>query len=135
LGSAVLTWNWGAWVSSTESEKRVEQDRILPRHQFEARVKIEIRREHKSVSIEGWARDLSEGGLGAFVGAALVIGELATLRIPLSDEFELIVPAIVIRNVGTQYGFRFTALSGKQRDQLRKTLGRCTPVPYQPEQD
>jgi len=110
-------------------------DRILPRHHFEARVRIEVVRELKSVVVEGWARDLSESGLGAFVGAKLLIGEQAMLRVPLPNQTELVVPAIVTRNLGTQYGFRFTALSKTQREQICRVLAECKVVPYHPAAD
>ena len=71
-----------------ETDKPLGVERVLPRHQFEARVKIEVMRERGTSLTEGWARDLSESGLGAFVGMQLVVGELATLRIPLQDEVE-----------------------------------------------
>ena len=105
-----------------ESDKPLGVERVLPRHQFEARVKIEVMRERETSLTEGWARDLSESGLGAFVGMQLVVGELATLRIPLQDEVEIVVPAKITRNFGTEYGFQFTALSRQQRDQIHSAL-------------
>lgn len=115
-------------MSSVGSERH-QRDRILPRHQFEARVKIVAARHGKKLCTEGWVRDLSESGLGAFVGAELSIGEGVALTIPLTNQIELAVPAVVTRTVGTEYGFQFTALSGKQREQLRKVLAACKAVP------
>ena len=100
-------------------------NRILPRYQYEARIKIEVTRGETRVCFEGWARDLSESGLGAFVGSELRIGEPITLRIPLPHQSDLVVPALVSRAIGTQCGFQFTALSTKQREQVRKVLARC----------
>jgi hypothetical protein len=105
-----------------EFDKPVGVERVLPRHQFEARVKIEVTREQGKSLTEGWARDLSESGMGAFVGAQLIVGELATLRIPLPDRGELVIPARITRNFGTEYGFQFTALSRQQRDQINRVL-------------
>ncbi len=79
-------------------------------------------RERGKSATEGWARDLSESGLGAFVGMQLIVGEVATLRIPLPDEGELVIPAKITRNFGTEYGFQFTALSRQQRDQINGVL-------------
>jgi hypothetical protein len=114
-------------VSFVESEQQ-RRDRILPRYQFEARIRIELVRDGKTIFAEGWMRDLSESGAGAFAGSALAVGEIARLKIPLSNQFELVVPTIVTRARGTHYGFRFTALSGKQREQLRKALLGCKPI-------
>ncbi|MGA3195803.1 MAG: PilZ domain-containing protein [Terriglobales bacterium] len=105
-----------------ESEKLVGVDRVLPRHKFEARVKIEVIREQKTRFTEGWARDISESGMGAFVGMPLMVGEMATLRIPLQDGVEVVIPARVTRNFGTEYGFQFTALSRQQREQIHGVL-------------
>ena len=116
-------------MSFVETDKPAG-DRILPRHFFEARVKIELARKPVAINVEGWARDLSESGLGAFVGTKLFIGEHAILKIPLPQEVEVTIPAVVARNLGTQYGFRFTALSRQQRDELRRALAVRKPVPY-----
>jgi PilZ domain len=114
-------------VSFVGSDRK-SADRILPRYAFEARIKIEVVRGGRTVTAEGWVRDLSESGLGAFAGSELILGELATLKVPLPNQFELAVPATVTRAIGTQYGFQFTALSGIQRERLRKVLARCKPV-------
>jgi len=107
-------------------------ERIVPRYQFEARFKIEIERLGGRLTTEGWARDLSESGLGAFVATELLVGETATLRIPLPDGVELVVPAKVSRSLGTQYGFQFTALSLTQRKEILRMLAQSKPIPYVP---
>jgi hypothetical protein len=114
-------------VSPVETGQQ-RRDRIMPRYQFDARIGIEVVRDGKTTCTEGWIRDLSESGVGVFVGSALAVGEKTNLKIPLSNNFDLVVPAIVTRARGTHYGFQFTALSGKQREQLRlATIGR-TPI-------
>ena len=120
----------GGFLRHTESDKTAGTERILPRHEFEARVKIEILRGGEKFSTEGWARDLSESGMGAFVGAELFLGELATVRIPLRDEADIVVPAKITRCLGTEYGFQFTALSRLQRDQIRGLLATTKVLPY-----
>jgi hypothetical protein len=122
----------GVRVGFAESNKTAGTERILPRHEFDARVKIEVMRENKTRTTDGWARDLSENGIGAFVGAELIIGETATLRIPLGNEEELLIPAQVTRKVGTEYGFQFTALSPKQRDQISRVLAQSKIIPFSP---
>jgi len=119
-------------LSSSKPVKQESEERILPRHHFEARIKIEILRGRKKFETEGWARDLSESGVGAFVGADLDVGELATLRIPLGPGNELVIPARITRNLGTEYGFQFTALSQTQRAQIRHVLGASKAIPYSP---
>jgi len=116
-------------VDFVESDKQVGVERILPRHQFEARIKIEIVRAGENRLTEGWARDLSESGLGAFVGAELFLGEFATLKIPMPNGTELVIPARIIRNLGTEYGFQFTALSRQQRDEIRSILSVSKIIP------
>jgi len=41
--------------------------RISPRHTFGARIRIRLHRDNQKLILQGWARDLSESGLGAFV--------------------------------------------------------------------
>ena len=105
-------------------------DRILPRHEFEARIRIRLERDRQKLSLQGWARDLSESGLGAFVAESLKPGELVTLEIPLPDSAKQIIPAKVVRTLGTQYGFQFTALSAEQRLRIRETLERQPVLPH-----
>jgi hypothetical protein len=107
---------------------QVRRERILPRYQFEVRIGIEVVRNGKAISAGGWSRDLSESGVGAFAGGSFAVGEKASLKIPLPNRFELVVPAIVTRAQGTHYGFQFTALSGQQRKQLRDALAGSKPI-------
>jgi len=75
-------------------------------------------------------RNLSESGLGAFVAEALTLGEAVTLEIPLPDSDKQMIPAKVVRALGTEYGFQFTALSAEQRMQIRATLTGQPTIPY-----
>ena len=72
--------------------------------------------------MEGWARDLSETGLSAFVARDLIAEELVTLEIPLAPSQRVNVPGKVARCMGTQYGFQFTALSPDQRADIRSAV-------------
>ena len=74
--------------------------------------------------------NLSESGLGAFVADALIVGESVTLEIPLPDCDKQVIPAKVVRALGTEYGFQFTALSGEQRRQILATLKERPAIPY-----
>jgi hypothetical protein len=105
-------------------------DRILPRHVFEARIRISVQRDSLSLTLQGWARDLSESGLSAFVAQALVLGESVTLEIPLPDPDKQLIPAKVVRALGTEYGFQFTALSADQRTRIRATLKEQPAIPF-----
>ena len=60
-------------------------DKISPRHVFETRIQILLQRDNTRLSLQGWARNLSESGLGAFVAEALILGESVALEIPLPD--------------------------------------------------
>ncbi|MBI3478049.1 MAG: PilZ domain-containing protein [Acidobacteria bacterium] len=115
----------------TESNLRPGVNRIVPRYPFEARFKIEIERPQGPLAAEGWARDISESGIGAFVALPLEMGETATLRIPLEKGVELVVPAQITRILGTQYGFQFLALSARQRDQILHAVVGKKAVAYQ----
>jgi PilZ domain len=104
--------------------------RIAARYVFESRILIRFCRGSQKFAVQGWARDLSESGLGAFVGENLVIGELVTLQIPLAISGKEVIAAKVTRQVGTQYGFQFTALSAEQRLGIQSALKAETAVPY-----
>jgi hypothetical protein len=104
--------------------------RISPRHVFETKVRICPQRDGPSLVLQGWTRNLSETGLNAFVAQALALGESVTLEIPLSDSLQHVIPAKVVRALGTEYGFQFTALSAEQRMQIRATLNGRPAIPY-----
>jgi hypothetical protein len=104
-------------------------ERISPRHVLETRIWIRLQRDGKKLSLQGWLRDLSESGLGAFVAEALVLSESVTLEIPLPDCDKQVIPAKVVRALGTEYGFQFTALSAEQRRQIRTTLKDRPAIP------
>jgi PilZ domain len=98
---------------------------ISPRHRFEARIDIRLQRGEKALILLGWARDLSESGLRAFVADPLEKGESVICEIPLSGNDKQVIPAKVVRSLGTDYGFEFTALSAEQRDHIQSTLRKC----------
>jgi len=104
-------------------------DKIAPRHVFEARTQIRLERDQRKLSLQGWVRDLSESGLRAFVAEALMLGENVVLEIPLPDSDKQAVPAKVVRVLGTEYGFQFTALSAEQRGQIQATLKGRPAIP------
>lgn len=106
-------------LGSDSPEDRHVTVRIAPRYQFEAR--IAIRTESGDTS-EGWARDISESGLGAFVAREIGVGGQVVLIFRLTDSVRLVLPAQVVSAEGTRYGFRFTALSAEQRVELQSAL-------------
>jgi hypothetical protein len=116
----------------TESTGQAKAPRIVPRYSWEARCKIRIERPDGPLETEGWVRDISESGVGAFVATPINSGEIATLRIPIGTGRELVVPAKVTRILGTQYGFQFTALSAEQRDDIQHAIAGKKAIPYQP---
>jgi hypothetical protein len=96
--------------------------RIAPRYVFEARIRLRLQRGPQTLVVGGWARDLSESGLAAFVAESLQLGEHVTLEIPLTGTHPTSVPAVVVRSLGTQYGFAFTALSLQQRQIIQEAF-------------
>jgi hypothetical protein len=98
------------------------EHRFSSRFVFESRILIRFRRGEHSFAVQGWARDLSETGLGAFVAEHLVIGEEVTLQIQFGPAGKELIAAKVTRQVGTQYGFQFLALSAQQRLYIQAAL-------------
>lgn len=107
----------------------ISDNRIAPRYAFESRILIRFRRGNQNFEAQGWARDLSETGLGAFVAEDLLIGEPVTLQIELGTSGKEVVAAKVVRQVGTQYGFQFTALSPEQRVGIQVALSGQPGIP------
>jgi hypothetical protein len=105
------------------------ENRIAARYVFESRIRIRLHRAGQKVTVQGWARDLSEGGLSAFVAQGPELGDSVTLEIGLPTGRETIA-AKVARQLGTQYGFQFTALSAEQRARIRSLLGGKTAIPH-----
>ena len=105
-------------------------NRIAARYLFESRILIRFCRGGQKFAAQGWARDLSESGLGAFVADNLVIGELVTLQISSGVSGKEVIAAKVSRQVGTQYGFQFTALSAEQRIGIQAVVKGQTTIPY-----
>jgi hypothetical protein len=105
-------------------------EEISPRHVFEARIQLRLQRDQRKISLPGWVRDLSESGLRAFVAEALMPYESVLLEIPLPNNDKQTIPAKVVRVLGTEYGFQFTALSAEQRCQIQATLQGCPPIPF-----
>jgi hypothetical protein len=103
-------------------------DQIAPRHAFEARTQIRLERDQRKLSLQGWVRDLSESGLRAFVAEPLLMGESVVLEVPLANDKQ-VIPAKVVRVLGTEYGFQFVALSAEQRGQIQATLKGCPAIP------
>lgn len=77
----------------------------------------------------GWTRDLSESGIGAFVAEELAPGEEVELEVPVAGDVTLALRACVSRNLGTQYGLMFTALSSEQRRHIQTAVAERTPLP------
>jgi hypothetical protein len=63
-------------------------------------------------------------------GGKLVIGELVTLQIPIGASRKEVIAAKVSCQVGTQYGFQFTALSAEQRLGIQEALKGQREIPY-----
>jgi len=66
----------------------------------------------------------------AFVAEELVVGELVSLEIPLPPSGKEVIPAKVARQLGTQYGFQFTAVSASQRSGIRMVLSNAPAIAY-----
>jgi len=105
-------------------------NRIAVRYVFEGHIWISVERYDRKSVTDGWARDLSESGLGAFVAFSLEMDEHVILEIPVAFSVKLMLPAKVARCLGTQYGFRFTALSAAQRDLIQSAVLGHAEIPF-----
>jgi hypothetical protein len=116
-------------MGPTSSSLQGDSSRISPRYSFETRIRIRLLRGSKDLVVGGWARDISESGIGAFVAEELIPGEEVELELPVMGDIKLTVRASVSRNLGTQYGLMFTALSSEQRQHIQAALAEKPPLP------
>ena len=106
-----------------------DSSRISPRFTFETRIRIQVQRGGQELIVGGWARDISESGIGAFVAEELTPGEQIGLEVPFDGGTTLSLRACVSRNLGTQYGLMFTALSPEQRGHIQAAMDGKKPLP------
>ncbi len=106
-----------------------DSSRISPRFTFETRIRIRIQRSGQELVVGGWTRDISESGIGAFVAEELTPGEEVELEVPFAGDVKLDLQACVSRNLGTQYGLMFTALSAEQRRHIQGAMDGKNPLP------
>ena len=118
-------YRWTCGADSVSSDNR-----IAARYLFESRILIRLSRGDQKLAAQGWARDLSESGIGAFVAENLLVGESVTLQVPLGGFGKAEIAAKVARQIGTQYGFQFTALSAEQRLGIQAVLSGQKAIPY-----
>ena len=117
--------------SGSPNEQEGSVNRITPRYALEKRIRISVQRVSENLVMEGWTRDISEGGLSAFVARDLMVGEHVRLEIPLAPLRSLSIPAKIASRLGTQYGFQFTALSPEQRADIQSEVRNCPEInPY-----
>ena len=88
-----------------------------------------MQRGGQELTVGGWARDISESGVGAFVAEELKPGEPVELEVPFAEGVTLTLRACVSRNLGTQYGLMFTALSPEQRGHIQAAMDGKKPLP------
>ena len=117
-------------ITQESGESRASGRRVATRHVFDTHIHIFLRRGEQQLALQGWSRDLSESGVGAFVAGDLIPGESVTIQIPLTDSRKEVIPASVATRAGTRYGFQFTALSTEQRQLIRAALEAQPVVPF-----
>ena len=76
------------------------ENRIAARYIFESRIRIRLHRDGQKVTVKGRARDLSEGGLSAFIALGPKIGDSVTLQIALPTGRETIAAKVARRPAG-----------------------------------
>jgi hypothetical protein len=113
----------------SSSKRPVDSTRIAHRYPFETRIKIRLLGRAGDQVVGGWARDISESGIGAFVAEELISEEEVELEVPFTEGVTLKLPARVSRNLGTQYGMVFTALSLGQRQHIQSAIAGKAPLP------
>ena len=78
---AAIKGEAAAPITTTASidKKRNPGGSDFPTHVFETRIRIRLPRDTQKLALIGWMRNLSEGGLTAFVADALALGKSVVL--------------------------------------------------------
>ncbi len=114
--------------SSTETKAEFQISRRFERHTLDVRVTINVFRSGENVSFWGRSSEIGADGIGATLTGELEPGEVVSMELllpmaPAAIKFR----ALVRYRNGLRHGFEFLALSGAQREEIRKACERLSP--------
>jgi hypothetical protein len=87
---------------------------------------VKFRQSVVSITVEGLTQEISEGGLSAFVGPGLAVGETVDVDLSLPG-LSLQASAIVRSCTGTHFRFEFVGLTPEQVQQIKDCNKKLDP--------
>jgi PilZ domain-containing protein len=107
--------------SVPDDQSTSKSSRRFPRYPLNIHLSVHVFRSGESVSFWGRSSELGEDGIGATMTGALESGEVVSMELSLPRAAGPIkFRALVRYRDGLRHGFEFLALSGAQRDEIRR---------------
>jgi c-di-GMP-binding flagellar brake protein YcgR len=96
--------------------------RRFPRYLCDRHVRVIV---GQSLMLDGWATDISRGGVGAIVPERILPGEKVTLEMAQAmGQGSLLLNAVVRRQEGAMHGLEFLNVSDVQQRIIRHMCSR-----------
>lgn len=93
--------------------------RRWPRLKINVPVTVVVRKEEKTLFVQGRGQDLNEGGIAVFAGTELRIGQVVEISFTPPYQGSPLAARTVVRNRrGYTYGMEFVAESSDDREQM-----------------
>lgn len=107
--------------SSVPNPDAPQSARRFPRYPVDIRLSVQVFRSGETTSFWGRSNELGEDGVGGTLTGELEPGEVVSmeLSLPLAAQ-PMKLRALVRYRTGLRHGFEFLALTGQQRDMLRR---------------
>ena len=106
---------------SHHKDRPDRSSRRFPRYPLNVNLSIHVFRSGESISLWGRSNELGEDGIGATMTGALESGEVVSMELSLPTVGHPIkFRALVRYRDGLRHGFEFLALSGTQREDIRR---------------
>ncbi len=105
----------------SNSEATAQSARRYPRYTVDARLAVQVFRGGQTTSLWGRSNELGEDGVGGTLTGPVEPGEVVSmeLTVPLAAQ-PIKLRALVRYRSGLRHGFEFLAVTGQQRDLLRR---------------
>lgn len=88
------------------------------RFKVEIRVKISLTRNAQQLTFAGTAHDISEGGMGLFLPADLIVGESISIDFAMPYSQRRVICGIVRNRDSFQYGIQFLNPTADDREDI-----------------
>jgi PilZ domain len=110
-----------SFVPNDSDKSDSKWSRRFPRYPIDVKLSVYVFRSGENVSYWGRSNELGEDGIGATLTGTLESGEVVAMELMLPmAPFPIKFRALVRYRDGLRHGFEFLALTGTQRDEIRR---------------